>query len=86
MPIWSDACELQTLIDRAVTRWSDGSPMVDAPTTPDRPRWFAGGRFRPQDSRMLTDRAAEVKSWVVSIVKLLDPEHVKEACALPDGL
>ena len=72
MLVWAEPMELVWEIDAAAKGW-----WLDGATTPDRLRSFVSGRFRPQDSRRLTDIAEQITAWCKTIEYMLDPPAVK---------
>lgn len=75
-PAWCEAIDLQQEVDLQVRRW-----QPEGTSTPDRLRGFASRRWRPQDARMLTERAEVIRGWCVSIKGMLEPAHVKTISA-----
>lgn len=83
-PAWLDALDLRHQIDTRITQWHrtairtrrEVSRQRDV-SAPELLRHYVSRSFRPQDSRMLTEQAAELESFALSITALLEPAHVK---------
>lgn len=71
-PVWLDALDLRTDIDRTIRKWHPPGT-----TTPARLHAHANRKWRPQDARLLEQHANQLQAFVVSIRALLDPQHVK---------
>lgn len=71
-PVWLDALDLRTDIDRTIRKWHPTGT-----TTPARLHAHAARNWRPQDARLLEQHANELQAFAVSIRSLLDPAHVK---------
>lgn len=74
--IWCDALDLRVAIDRRVKDW-----RREGDSTPARLRALAASRWRPQDSGLVREYAAEVESWVSAIANMIDPPHIKGVSA-----
>jgi hypothetical protein len=75
-PVWCDAVDLVDEVDTAVGSWH---PV--AGSTQARLRGLAARKWRPQDTRAVEQIAGIVESWVVQIMALLEPAHVKSISA-----
>ncbi len=75
-PAWVDAIDLQHEVDRTVGCWHP-----EGTDTPTRLRGFASRRWRPQDAKMIVERAEEIRAWCMSVTRLLEPQHVKTISA-----
>jgi hypothetical protein len=77
-PIWIDAVQLLTLIDKQVRQWCRRPADV---STPARLRALSDRPWRPQDTTLVSEIANVVMGWAVRIEDLLDPEAVKHISA-----
>ena len=74
--VWVDALDLRNQIDDRVKVW-----QPKGSSTPGRLRLLASRRWRPQDTRVVKDHAAEIQQWSMSITAILEPQPVKTIAA-----
>lgn len=69
--LWLEAHDVLAEIDRTVAQWRG-----DGKSTPARLAALSEAKYRPQDTTLLTDRAARLESFAKAIKGLLLPEIV----------
>jgi hypothetical protein len=72
-PLWVDAVDLRTQIDRQVREW-----VRDPGTTPMKLGTLLLRGWRPQDTDQVSLMAKVIKSWAAQITQLLAPEDRKQ--------
>lgn len=74
-PLWIDAADLLTTIDRTVRTWQPTIP--DRITTITRLGRIQQHRWRPQDTQLITDYTRQLDDWTNRITTLFTETHIK---------
>lgn len=70
-PLWIDGMDLLAVIDDTTKRWVRRGHGPEHPTV-NRLRYIDGRKWRPQDTPVMADIAAQIGRWVTAYRKLVD--------------